>query len=188
MSLRSAHARQPGFTLLELLVAVSILLITSLAITAAVVSAQHALSRSAAGARVQAEAASVLEELRTLPFGGVGAAALLTSVFPHARPELGSSDAYFCAEARGSHPAGTFFTYLRLDGAAARVAATFVRAEGGGWSPVPVAALAGYTPAAPPSDALLVCVTPASGTSSRTLATVLRGRVTPAEGVGAGGL
>jgi prepilin-type N-terminal cleavage/methylation domain-containing protein len=174
MPLKPAPRRQAGFTLLELLAATSIALVTSLAVTAAVVSAQHAVSRSAARAQAQAQAASVLEELRALPCASSDSSALLAAVFPHARPELGGAEAFFSDQAYEGHPPGTFFTHLSLGGASAWVAATFVSAQGSGWSPVSTSALLDYTPAAPPSDALMLCVMPAAGTPGRALVTVVR--------------
>ena len=187
MPLSPSPGRQAAFTLVELLAATSIALVTSLAVTTTIVSAQLAVSRTTARALAQAQTASVLEELRTLPYSSSDSTALLAAVFPHARPELGGSEAFYSDQAQRGHPPGTFFTRLSLGGASAWVAATFVRADGSGWSLVPAAALLDYSPATPPSDALLLCLTLAAGTPGRTLVTVIRVPGVPPDATAAGG-
>ena len=172
MSLRPACGRvhHEGFTLLELLAATAVALVTALAVTSAVVSGTATVAQTKVTADASCAVASLAEELRSLSFGpgAGGAQCLLEVVFPHASPVTATADGerpdgFFSPAERESCPGGTFFSWLDVAQTPVRAAATFVQRSDTGWVPVPLAALEQYSPSCPPSETLLLRLAPGRG-------------------------
>jgi Tfp pilus assembly protein PilE len=177
-----------AMTLVEVVVAAAVVLVVVIAASNAVVAVDQTTTRSAGRDAAEAEVAAQLEELRSLPFSGVGGAEgpdVVSSVFPHADPGRNTPDAVYDAAAQGGRPAGTFLTVKHAACGPMTIAATFVVSAPGGFVPLAAARLAGYdarqTLVLPAAD-LLVCVSLAwrsgahSGLVARTMVVADRPR------------
>jgi hypothetical protein len=148
-----------AFSLIELVVATCVAVMVVAAFTGSVLAAQRLESRGEAVGSRLAAAGNVWERLRSLPFcnpGPSGRGTLTQTLFPHADAAAGSPGGWLCTEPQDGCPAGTFFTTIEGNGLPLRVAATFCVVATGGWTPLPVERLAGYSPLSPPAGRLLI--------------------------------
>jgi hypothetical protein len=132
-----------GFSLLEVVIASSLLLLTVTAVTGAVTSVSHAGRRAEAAARADQVLESVVARLDGLPFcaprlpvtlqTGPEAADFVAAVFPEADTSQGSADARYVASDEDGVSGGSFLTRYREDGVEITCVARFRRADGGAW-------------------------------------------------------
>jgi len=164
-------SRQGAFTLVEAVIAATLLMATCLAVTAVLSNATKA--EGAAGARDRLEVALTSEcrRLAVLPYfdGGfedgrpVGAPtpdSLVAEVFPWARPELDTDHRWFVHDA-GDDDAGTFVSTVDVGGFRVRRAAVFLADERDAARHLGVADLVGWdcaSGARPPATNLAVTV------------------------------
>jgi len=160
---------QRAFTLVEAVIAASLLLTTCLAVSAVLSNALRA--EGAAGARDGLESILTGEcrRLAALPFfdgdagnvGPVGAPtpdSLVSEVFPWARPELDTDDRWFVDDV-GGDKAGTFVSTVDVGGVRVRRDAVFLADERDAARHLGVADLAGWdcaSGARPPATTLAV--------------------------------
>lgn len=180
-----------GFSLLEVVVAAGLLLMTIAAVTACVANSGAARARLQASMDADRAARAMAERLRSLPFcaatlpapgsaRGAAATDLVAAVFPHARIAENTEAARYiiaAGEAAGAPP-GSFVTLAEEGGVEVRCAAVFLTSEGG--STLGVAELDGWSVsamAAPPSAVLLVRVT-ATGHGASRRVSVMRSALT----------
>ncbi|MGE5229982.1 MAG: type II secretion system protein J [Deltaproteobacteria bacterium] len=173
-----ARRRSSGFSLLEVVIASGLLLMTITAVTLCVTSV------SASGARLQgvmdADRAvrRVAERLAALPFYGSGADAgvapgsadedLLGAVFPHADAARNTPTARYVAVGEDEAPAGAFVSVFTEGGVDVRCVARFLVDEDG--APLEPAAVAGWVRTdgeQPPGCALSVYLSATSHGSLR---------------------
>jgi hypothetical protein len=186
MFVSARPTRSGGFSLLEVVIASTLLLATVVAVTHTVVAA----GRGGAGLerRMDADRAmrTAAERLRVLPFCApaypVGSAAdgpppaddLVAAVFPHGQESLNSRVArYVGTVGDDSAPDGSFVTELEQDGIVIRCVARFLTADAG--PPLPEAAVRGWSmwdDVAPPSCVLEVRLATTDEAASRSLAFV----------------
>lgn len=131
--------RQAGFTILEAVIAASLLLATCAATSGLVNNATRADGAAGLGTHLQEVLAGECERLAALPFSGgdVGdarasggaAASLVSDVFPFARPELDTDVAYFVDSSAGDE-AGMFVSIVRRGSVRVRREAVFVSGDG----------------------------------------------------------
>ena len=171
-----ASHRDAGFTLLEVVVAAGILLVTITAVTAAVVSAARSGARLEASMDCDRAARVVAQRLRLLPYcagvypqpvGGRGDLArdVVAAVFPHASPGENTGTARFLpSEGAEGEEAGSFVTLWTADGVQVKCVARFLAAPGG--QQLGPEALRGWDAAvsvAPPAAALSIRISTAGG-------------------------
>jgi hypothetical protein len=171
-----------GFSLLEVVIASALLLITIAAVTTCVVSISRAGTRLGETMNRDRAVRAVADRLGALPFcadsypqinaeSANPAGDLVAAVFPHARPAQNTATASYAAGGEGEAPAGSFVTWLTEDGVQVKCVARFLAGLDGvtalgpedlvGWD----AAAAG----APPAPTLAVRVTVEGGGSGVTL-------------------
>jgi hypothetical protein len=177
------HSRRPqaaGFSLLEVVIAAGLLLLTVTSVTAAVASVSHSGRRAAATMQADGVLESVISHLASLPFcaealpaGPAGdptaATDLLAAVFPHADAPRGTAAARYLPTDEDGIPGGSFLTCFDQDGVQVTCVARFRRQAGGTW--LAPADLAGWDLAAsvrPPAPVLVVDVIAAVGGAPRT--------------------
>jgi len=126
-----------GFSLLEVVIAAALLLLTVTAVSSTVVGVSRAGARLRASMDADRAMRSVAERLRTLPYcassypqplGGSGeeGADVLAAVFPHADSAQNAQRARYAAAADdGGAPAGSFVTLLTRDGVLVQCVAWF---------------------------------------------------------------
>jgi hypothetical protein len=172
--------RPDGFSLLEVVVAASLLLLTVTSVSAAVASVSHSGRRAEAAMKVGGVLESVVAHLGSVPFcpaalpaapeaGGLAATDLLAAVFPAAGASRDAVDARYVEADEGGLAAGSFFTRFEEDGVVITCVARFRRAAGGVW--LGSADLDGWDLALsdrPPAPLLVVEVTAAAGGVTRT--------------------
>lgn len=135
--------RADGFSLLEVVIAASLLLLTVTAVTAAVTSVSQAGRRADAGVRADVALEAVISRLASLPFcapalpaltaGDFAAATdLVAAVFPDAGAR-DAVDARYVAADGGGVPAGSFVTRFDQDGVLVTCVARFRRTVAGSW-------------------------------------------------------
>jgi Tfp pilus assembly protein PilV len=168
--------RCDGFSLLEVMIAAALLLMTVTAVSAAVVGVSRAGARLQGSMDADRAVRSEAERLRALPYcavsypqpgAGRGASApdLVAAVFPHAVMAQNAPSARYvsAADASGA-PAGSFVTLVTRDGVVVRCVARFLAGPDGpelepeqlaGWD------LAGSD--APPAPTLSVSLSPDHG-------------------------
>lgn len=177
--------RQPstaGFSLLEVVVAAGLLLMTIAAVTACVTSVAGGGAHLRAAMDADRAARAVAERLRSLPFcaatlpaptsaRGSAATDLVAAVFPHARVVENTGTARFIAAwEEGDARPGSFVTLVEENGVEVRCVARFLASEGG--TAISAAELDGWSVserAAPPSAILLMRLTASSRGSARTV-------------------
>lgn len=193
------RCREGAFTLVEVVVAASLLLATCLAISAVLGNATKV--EGAAGARdgLESMLTSECRRLAALPFFDgdgrpVGAPApdsLVSEVFPWARPELDTDHCWFMDDLGGDE-AGTFVSIVDVGGVRVRRDAVFLADERDATKHLDVADLVGWdctSGARPPATSLAVTVdVSARGRSaSRTMVfTALRPSLEPSSQASAG--
>ena len=168
-----------GFSLIEVVVAASLLFMTVTAVSAMVVGVSHAGARLRSSMNADRAIRSEAERLRSLPYcaasypqsgGGRGANGedLVAAVFPHAVITQNEPSAcYLAAADESGAPAGSFVTLAPRDGVVVRCVACFSSAAGG-----PVLgpeSLAGWDMAgsdAPPAATLIVTLSADPGARS----------------------
>jgi type II secretory pathway pseudopilin PulG len=143
-----------GFTLVEVVFAASLLLLTVVCVTPLLVGSQRTASRESRAAGARRLAQSTLEQLRSLPFAPSNpppaAAAtdpddsVLAALFPHADAARNDPDDFIVLADGGSWPSGTFVTRRAAGAYLVTTASRFAAATPGGFSAVPAARLAGY--------------------------------------------
>jgi hypothetical protein len=167
--------RPGGFSLLEVVIASGLLLLTVASVTAAVASVSHAGRRAEATMRVDSVLESVVARLASLPFcapalpaapagGGLAATDLVAAVFPDAGSPRDSADARYVAADGDGLTAGSFVTRFDDGGVRITCVARFRRASGGTW--LEPAGLEGWDLTVadrPPAPLLDVEVTAAAG-------------------------
>jgi hypothetical protein len=194
--------RQGAFTLVEVVVAASLLLATCIAISAVLSNATKAERAEGARARLESILTSECRRLAALPFfdgdssdtrpaGAPTPDSLVSEVFPWARPELDTDDRWFVDELGGDE-AGTFVSTADAGGFQVRRDAVFLADERDSARHLGVADLAGWdcaSGARPPATTLSVTVdVSARGRSaSRTMVlTALRPSFEPSPQASAG--
>jgi type II secretory pathway pseudopilin PulG len=164
---RPGLPRAAGLTLLEVLAATAIVLITCVAVTTLIVTAARAGGRAegvaAADEALLAEAARLraLSFFVPLPADWVDTRDTATpsavgELFPHADVALNTDDARFLIS---GDCAGAFETSVLVQGLTVRRTAWMARCDGSGWSSVTMEALDGWRAwggAAVPAEALVV--------------------------------
>ncbi|MFA4964186.1 MAG: type II secretion system protein [Thermoleophilia bacterium] len=197
-------SRQPGFSLVEVTVAAVILLLTCTAVTLTITQAQRAEARLAGHERLVALLAAEQQRLTALPYfvspvgsgpqpvPGAEPSCLVAAVFPHAVTTLNGESAYYTADA-SQGPPGAFVTRARIGEVVLVCTARFVRADPGGYVPLPPERLAGWTAwgtAAPPAACLSIRLAATDGrreVTAELLLGALRLEVEPSPGAGTGG-
>lgn len=180
-----------GFSLLEVVVAAALLLMTIAAVTACVTSSGAAKARLQATMDADRAARAVAERLRSLPFcaatlpalnsaRGSAATDLVAAVFPHARVAENTESARYIVAAgtEGDAPPGSFITLAEVGGVEVRCVTVFFASEGS--VALGAAELDGWSVgemAVPPGAVLLVRVTAASHGAVRTVS-VMRSALT----------
>jgi hypothetical protein len=156
---------EAGFSLLEVVVAAALLLLTVTATTACVTAVSRAGQRLEGEMAADRALASVTARLRCLPFCpsalpapaaecGPGASDLVSAVFPHARADGGTEEGYFVAVSEDGIPAGSFVTSLSADGVRIVCVARFRDAAGGWLGPDDLAGFDVHTAGRVPAAAL----------------------------------
>jgi len=150
----AAWRRGSGFTLVEVMIAASLLLLTVVSATPLLVGSERTASRESRAAEARRLAQSTFERLRSLPFAPPSsppaAAApdpdgcVLAALFPHADAGRNGPDDFIVFADDGSWPAGTFVTRRHVGAYVITTASRFAAAASGGFSAVPTARLAGY--------------------------------------------
>ena len=196
---RRRGASCSGFSLIEVVVAVSLLALSGAAVTACVSGAERGVADANVAGTAQQLVRDTLERLRGLPLYNVERAATsnelqlgpcaVAELFPHALPERNTAEAYYVNAPTGDAPAGTFITETRNDGVTLRTTARFVVWTSSGWSPVALSSLQKYAvwnarrlPAA--ALWLTVCATWHENGRQRSyeLAAILEGTAVPSSG------
>ena len=144
-------ARQGGFSLIEAVVAVSILGIACIAVSGVLTNALHAERSLERRRHLEALLAAEGERLAALPYyrradgsqRPASPASLLGELFPHAAPACSTPGAFY-AEGSGTVAAGRFVTELRADDLAVRRVARFVTVSSAGLEPVALDALSAW--------------------------------------------
>jgi hypothetical protein len=142
-SARNGRPSAHGFSLLEVVIAGALLLLTVTGTTACVTAASRAAQRSEGAMAADQALASIATRLMTLPFcpaelpapvaaRGPGAADLVSVVFPHADEGAGAEGDRFIAVSEDGLPAGSFVTSLSFDDIAVVCVARF-RDPAGSW-------------------------------------------------------
>lgn len=170
----SRHRVADGFSLLEVVIAAGLLLLTVASVSVAVANVSHAGRRAEAAMRVDASLESELARLASLPFCAVtlpsvpvgdptAASDLLAAVFPDAGGPRDSADARYVLADEGGVPGGSFVTRFDQDGVSVTCVARFRHHPGGSW--LAAADVAGWDLAVssrPPAPLLVVEVTAAA--------------------------
>ena len=171
----SRTRREAGFSLLEVVIAAGLLLLTVTSVTAAVTSVSHAGRRADAAMRVDGALDLEISRLASLPFCAAGLPAvpagdpaaatdLVAAVFPDAGAPRDSASAWYAGTDSGGIPAGAFFTRLDREGVLITCVARFRRHAEEDW--LGPADLAGWDLAESrslPAPLLVVEVTAAAG-------------------------
>jgi hypothetical protein len=177
---RSPHRRSTGFSLLEVVIASGLLLLTVTSVTAAVAGVSHAGRRAEVTLQADAVVQSVVARLAGLPFCGAelpaaspgdfaGATDLLAAVFPDAGAERDTADARYVATDEGGVPGGSFVTRFAQDGVAVTCVARFRHGADADWlSPADLAGWDVTVSTRPPASVLVVDVVVAGGGAPRT--------------------
>ena len=132
----SRHRVAGGFSLLEVVIAAGLLLLTVASVSVAVANVSHAGRRAEAAMRVDAALESELARLASLPFCAVtlpsvpvgdptAATDLLGAVFPDAGGPRDSADARYVVADEGGVPGGSFVTRFDQDGVSITCVARF---------------------------------------------------------------
>jgi hypothetical protein len=172
--------RPAGFSLLEVTIATSLLLLTVTSVTAAVTSISHAGRRAETATRVDGTLEAVVARLSGLPFcaatlpsspAGSGATAtdLLAAVFPDAGASRDTTDARYVAADQDGILAGSFVSRFDQDGARVTCVARFRDRPTGSW--LGPADLTGWditVSVRPPAPMIVVNVSVAAGGVLRT--------------------
>ncbi len=131
-----------GFSLLEVVVAAGLLLMTIAAVTACITSVSRGEARLQTAMEADRAVCAVAERLRGLQFcaaaypdsaavRGLGAGDLVATVFPHARAAQNTETARYVAFEDADVAAGSFVTLLEEGGVDVRCVARFLVSEGG---------------------------------------------------------
>lgn len=181
-----------GFSLIEALVAVAVLLATCLAVSTSLTVALRADQQVERRAELEEILGSESARLASLPFRRTTAApvtsvawspdprSLLGEVFPHALAEDSSGGAY---HVKGS--VGVFVTRRVLEGVEIVSEARFVRRGDAGWMPVPATSMQGWSvwgtqpPPAATVDLRLTTTQGSATASAQMILGALRTRVDP---------
>lgn len=180
-----------GFSLLEVVIAAGLLLLTVASVTAAVTSVSHAGRRADAALRVESVLESAIARLASLPFcaadlpavpaGDCAAATdLVGAVFPDAGGPRDTAESRYIAAGGDGIPAGSFVTRSAQDGVQMTCTSRFSHRVGG--SCLEPADLAGWDLAVSgrlPASVLVVQVAAAAGGVSRTALLVREAGVDP---------
>jgi prepilin-type N-terminal cleavage/methylation domain-containing protein len=165
----AVNERQRGFTLVEVIVATALLLLTAACATPLLAGSQASGSRTGRCEQAGRLADATLEWLRSLPFApptsaGDSAdpsdASLVGAVFPHADPARNTADD-FVVLVDGAVPAGTFVTHRLIGGFEITTRSQFGSAARDGLAPLSPAFVAGFdssTGGASPAGILFVTV------------------------------
>jgi type II secretory pathway pseudopilin PulG len=158
------RAHRDGFSLIEATVAVAVLGMACIAVSAVLSTVLSAERTLQARRHLETVLAAEGERLRALPYyrraNGPDQPAspdsLLGEVFPHASPDRNVPAAYY-ADGSGAAVAGTFVSDTLTEGFTVSRASRFVVASGTGVTPVPVASLSSWaiwSPALPPAGCI----------------------------------
>ena len=142
--LRDRQRSTAGFSLLEVVVAAGLLLMTIAAVTACITNSSAAEARLQAAMDADRAVRAVAERMRSLPFcaatlpapssaRGPAATDLVAAVFPHARVAENTEAARYIVVAgeEGDAPPGSFVTLVEERGVELRCVAVFLADEGG---------------------------------------------------------
>lgn len=168
---RASAAWRHGFTLVEVVVAASVLLLTVICATPLLTGSQRAASRESNAGEARRLAQSTVERLRSLPLAPPSLSQTTTTagldgcvigaLFPHADPARNGPDDFVVLADGGPWPAGTFVTRRRAGTYLVTTETRFIAAMAGGLAAVSTTRLAGYdssTGRELPSGALAVAV------------------------------
>ena len=165
---RASAACRHGFTLVEVVIAASLLLLTVACATPLLIGSQRTAARESRATEARRLAQSTVERLRSLPFGPARTApaaqpdgCAVAALFPHADQGRNGPDAFIVLADGGPWLAGTFVTRRRVGVYLVTTESRFATAAAGGFAAVSTARLAGYdSPAGDelPSGALVVTV------------------------------
>lgn len=169
-SVRDARGRARGLSLIEAVVASSVLLATCLAAGAALSAARGVERQAEERAALGAVLASERAWLSSLPYyigppvevdaaGGSSLDSALRAVFPHAVPGLNEASAFYSGD---SSAVAVFTTAARRDRVHVRREARFVRRTGLGWEALRASEVEGWILGEadlPPSSILQVTIT-----------------------------
>ena len=165
------RVRSPrGFSLIEVVVASSILLLTCVAVSGALNTVAKANGSIACRSRLEAVADEECERLVALPFwrcvvctssAALEPTSLVAQVFPHARPTCNTATAFFCPAAGSGEPS-SFVSMATVQGVRVRTVAMFLAASGAASAPLPANLPPGWAVwadgSSPPATTLAVCV------------------------------
>jgi prepilin-type N-terminal cleavage/methylation domain-containing protein len=167
---RASAASRHGFTLIEVVIAASLLLLTVVCATPLLIGSQRNAARESRATEARRLAQSTVERLRSLPFAPPGPARTATAaqpdgcavaaLFPHADQGRNGPDAFVVLSDGGPWLAGTFVTRRRVGAYLVTTESRFAAATAGGFAAVSTARLAGYASSGDelPSGALIVTV------------------------------
>ena len=151
---RASVAGRPGFTLVEVVTAASLLLLTVACATPLLLESQGAAAHETRAAAAHRLAQSTVERLRGLPFAAQSsplpataatpAGCVVGAVFPHADVARNRPDAFFVLGDGGPSLAGTFVTRRRVGAYLVTTESHFAAATADGLAAVSTARLAGY--------------------------------------------
>ena len=152
---RASAACHHGFTLVEVVIAASLLLLTVICATPLLTGSQRAASRESRSAEAQCLAQSTVERLRSLPFVPPSTPQTATAaepdgcvvgaLFPHADQARNGPDDFVVLADGGPWPAGTFVTRRRAGTYLVTTETRFIAATAGGFAAVSTTRLAGTT-------------------------------------------
>ena len=176
----SRRPRAAGFSLLEVVIAAGLLLLTVTSVTAAVAGVSHSGRRAAATMKADGVLQSVMSHLASLPFCAAALPAvpasdytaatdLLAAVFPDAGAPRGTAAARYLPADEDGIPGGSFVTRFDEEGVQVTCIARFRRRADGAW--LGPADLDGWDLAAsvrPPAPVLVVDVVATAGGATRT--------------------
>jgi hypothetical protein len=176
----SRRTRAAGFSLLEVVIAAGLLLLTVTSVTAAVASVSLSGRRAAATMKADGVLESVISDLASLPFCAAALPAapaadhtaatdFLAAVFPDAGAPRNTAAARYLPTDEDGVPGGSFVTRFDQEGVQVTCVARFRRQAGGAW--MGPADLSGWDLAASvrlPAPVLVVDVVATAGGAHRT--------------------
>jgi type II secretory pathway pseudopilin PulG len=163
--------RPRGFSMVEVVVATGLLVLSASAVTGLVLASQGGFAASRLRTAAHAAAAELVAQARALPFfaedpAGAESTAVCSSavarLFPHALREKNTTAAFYVWHDEGECREGAFVTETPAACGSLRTVARFVCATRSGWQPVSISRLEGFavwSQPVPPAPALLVEVT-----------------------------
>jgi prepilin-type N-terminal cleavage/methylation domain-containing protein len=150
----SVETGRRGFTLIEVMIAASLMLLTAVCVTPLLVGGQQASARESRAGEARRLAQSTLEMLRGLPFAPPApqatatttdrAASVVGSVYPHADVARNRADAFVVLANSWPWSSGTFVTRHRVGVFEVTTGSRFGIATPDGFAPLSNTRLVGY--------------------------------------------